>query len=191
MLSSPEDGHVVWQVIQTLDTNSCRWDHWQNYTLCMQERGLGPVNNGGLQTATKFSLWDSHQEGIQHFLAFRSILSKISAEFGGQPRAPWQSGRKVAFLVSPPLHTDLNETSETELFCLEPFSPSLFFFAPIFVFLLKYCLILPNFVINLMFKKKGNKSKWGESRHFIITLYTLNIYNFICQLYLSEVGGKL
>ena len=60
-------------------------------------------------------------------MAFRSILFKISAELGGWPAALWGTGKEAALTVVLPLSPQLNETSETELFFLGLFSPTLLF----------------------------------------------------------------
>lgn len=83
--------------------------------------------------------------------ALRSILSKILAQLGGQPGAPWGSkGGRRALAVGPALGLHLNETSENGLFFPGPFSLALLlFFSHFWRVLLKY-LVLSNLVINLM-----------------------------------------
>ena len=81
-------------------------------------RGLGP------RTTEVCSLEVCHSAlctGIWHLCGFRGILSKIPADLGGWPGAPWRSGRAAALLVGPHLSPHLTETSETGLLFLGPY----------------------------------------------------------------------
>ena len=153
--SSREAGHVVQEMSQRLDANSCRWELCQKYTLCVQVRGLGPVDDGGVQTAATFSARDLHQEGIQHPRGLQKYLLQNTCWAWRTAWNLWGLGGGAALTAGPPRGPHWNETSEIGLFFLLSLLPSPTLLPCLWRFLLKY-LILPNFVINL-----NQKNKWS------------------------------
>ena len=71
------------------------------HTLCVQVRGLGSADDRRVQTALfPHGIHIRRVSGIS--VAFRSILSRVSAELGGQPGGPWgQEEKPPSMLVYP------------------------------------------------------------------------------------------
>ena len=89
-------------------------------TLCVQVRGLGPEDDGGLQTTTAFP------HGIHSIsVSFRSILRRTAW-------SPWGSGREAILTAGPPLSLIVMKSQRLDSFS-RTFSPPLLSFAPMFV----------------------------------------------------------
>lgn len=131
MLSAREASHMVREIGQRLDANSCSWGQCRKYTLC---EGLGPADGGGVQTAPALSAQDSNQDGTQHVCGLKKYRTQNTWQAWrtawspwGMAWSPWETRGEAALTAGPPLGPHLDETSETGLLFLGPFSPPLLF----------------------------------------------------------------
>lgn len=109
MLSTRKAGHMVREIGQRLDTNSCGWEQCKKYMLC---KGLGLMDDRGVQTVPVFSAPNSNLVNLVQFckwylgicVALRSTIPKIPGELGGQLGPP---GGQEERLPSLQLHPSL------------------------------------------------------------------------------------
>ena len=95
------------------------------HSLCVQVRGLGSADDERVQTALfPHGIHIRRVSGIS--VAFRSILSRVSAELGGQPGGPWESRREPALSAGPLLSPHLMKLQRLDCFTPAPLpSPAL------------------------------------------------------------------
>lgn len=161
---------------ETVAEHNLLWVRARSTCCVCKVRGLGPVDHGGGQTAEVFSAWESHQDGIWHLHGLQKHLSHNTLWTWKIAWSPWGSRGKAALPVNPPLSPHLNETSETGLFFLGPFSlPCSPLFPCLWGFLLNY-LVLSNFITNLMLQKikKKETCRWWmacrQNGHFLFSI---------------------
>lgn len=96
-------------------------------------RGLGPVNDEGVQTAMAVSAQDSHQEGTWHLLRLQKHCTQNTWYAWRTAWSPLEDKRGGRLAAGSPLRPHLGESSGTGLFFLGNFSPSLLFFSSMLV----------------------------------------------------------
>lgn len=120
----PESCYRVWEISQRLDKNTCMWEQYKKYTLCVQDPWIrGPGSSRWLILCTGLN---SGRYPASISVAFIGLEDGLGPH-GGQEEVDLAAGL--------PFNPRLGENEDTGLLFLGPFSPPLPFsiFSSMFV----------------------------------------------------------
>lgn len=87
ILSARKDGHMMWEISQNLDKNSCGWEQYETYMLCVKDWIQQTVEECKLPQCSLHRIQIRMVPDMS--VALRSIVPKIPGELGGRPGVPW------------------------------------------------------------------------------------------------------